>query len=68
MLLLNSTSDILRLITGAAASTIDVHASYVDLNGTTVTAGRKNTRITTATTTTVVAAPGASTARNVKSL
>lgn len=68
MLLLTSTSDILRLITGAAASTIEVHASYVDLNGTTVTPGRTNTRITTATTTTVVAAPGASTQRNVKGL
>lgn len=68
MLLLTSTSDILRLITGAAASTIEVHASYVDLNGTTVTPGRTNTRITTATTTTVVGAPGASTQRNVKGL
>ena len=41
MLLLTSTSDILRLITGSAASTIEVHASFVDLNGTTVTPGRE---------------------------
>ena len=68
MLLLTSTSDILRLITSAAASTIEVHASFVDLNGTAVTPGRTNTRISTATTTTIVAAPGASTQRNVKGL
>jgi len=64
MLLLTSTSDIVRLITGAAASTIEVHTSYVDVNGTTITPGRTNTRITTATTTTIVASPAASTQRN----
>lgn len=68
MLLLTSTSDVIRLITGTATSTIEVHASFVDLSGTTVTPGRKNTRITTATTTTVVASPGAATQRNVKGL
>ena len=68
MLLLNSTSDILRLTTSAATTTIEAHASFVDLSGTTVTPGRTNTRITTATTTTVVAAPAASTTRNVKAL
>lgn len=68
MLLLTSTSDIIRLITSAAASTIEVHASYVDLNGTTVTPGRTNTRISTAATTTIVGSPGASTQRNVKGL
>lgn len=68
MLLLNSTSDLLRIVTGAAASTIEVHASWVDLSGSTVTPGRQNTRITTAATTTVVPAPAASTTRNVKAL
>lgn len=68
MLLLNSTADVLRLVTGAAANSIDVHASYVDLNGTTITPGRLNSVITTATTTTVVASPGAGTTRNVKGL
>ena len=68
MLLLTSTSDVIRLITGTATSTIEVHASFVDLSGTTVTPGRKNTRITTATTTAVVASPGAATQRNVKGL
>ena len=68
MLLLTSTSDIVRLTTSAAATTIEVHASYVDVNGTTITPGRTNTRITAATTTTIVASPGASTQRNVKAI
>ena len=68
MLNLSSTSDIVRVITASAAS-VEVHASWVDLNGTTVTPDSQNTpNITTATTTTVVPAPGASTVRNVKAL
>lgn len=68
MLNLASTSDLLRVITSAAAD-IEVHASWVDLSGTTVTPGRTNTPdITTATTTTVVGSPAASTVRNVKHL
>ena len=70
MLLLKSTSDIVRVVTGAAANVL-VHASWVDLvdAATTSTPGRTNTAaITTATTTTVVASPAASTARNVKFL
>jgi hypothetical protein len=56
-------------VTNTAASDLAVHASWVDLNGTTVTPGNTNTPlIATATTTTVVAAPGASTYRNVKFL
>ena len=66
MLILASTSDIVRVVTAQAAQ-IEVHASYVDWNGSAVTPGRTNTpHITTATTTTVVAAPGASVQRNVK--
>ena len=42
MIILASTSDLIRVITSHAA-TVEVHASYVDLNGTTVTPGRKNT-------------------------
>ena len=68
MLLLTSTSDVIRVVTGAAANSIDVHASWVDLNGATVTPGRQNTVITTATTTTIVPSPGAGTTRNVKGL
>lgn len=68
MLLLTSTSDLVRLTTGTATSTIEVHASYVDVNGTTVTPLRTNTLITTATTTTIVGSPAASTQRNVKAI
>lgn len=68
MLLLTSTSDIVRIVTGSAAD-IDCHASYVDISGTTVTPGRTNTPpINTATTTTIVGSPAASTQRNVKAL
>lgn len=68
MLNLASTSDVIRIVTGSAAQ-IECHASWADLNGTTVSLGRQNTpHITTATTTTVVASPGASTVRNVKHL
>lgn len=67
MILLTSTSDKIRLTTSGAVTT-DVHASSVDYNGTTVTPGRQNTAITTATTTDVVGSPGTSTQRNVKSL
>lgn len=66
MLNLASTSDLLRVITSAAAD-IEVYCAWVDLNGTTVTPGRTcSPSITTATTTTVVASPAASTVRNVK--
>lgn len=68
MLLLTSTSDLVRLTTGTATSTIEVHTSYVDVSGTTVTPGRTNTLITTATTTTIVGSPAASTQRNVKAI
>ena len=68
MLLLNSTSDLVRLVTSAAASTIEVHASWMDVSGATVTPDRKNTKITTATTTTIVPSPAAATTRNVKAI
>lgn len=67
MLLLASTSDLIRLTTSSTAN-IDVHASWVDLSGTTVTPGRTNTTISTATTTTLVASPASSTYRTVKTL
>lgn len=67
MILLASTSDLLRVVTDAAITT-DVHASWVDLSGSTVTPGRTNTLISTATTTTVVGSPAASTYRTVKTL
>lgn len=67
MLLLTSTSDALSVVTGQAVA-VDVHASWVDYAAGTVTPGRTNTAISTAATTTVVAAPAASTQRNVKTL
>jgi len=68
MLILASTSDIIRVTTGSA-SDIECHASWVDNASGTITPGRTNTAsITSATTTTIVAAPGASTQRNVKHL
>lgn len=67
MLLLTSTSDILRVVTSTAGSSINVHTSWVDNASGTITPGRQNTAaITTAATTTIVPAPGASTQRNVR--
>jgi hypothetical protein len=67
MLLLTSTSDKLQVVTSAATA-VGVHASWVDLAGSTVTPSRSNTSIASATTTDVVASPGSSTQRNVKFL
>jgi len=68
MLLLTSTSDLVRVVTDAAGD-IEVHASYMDHSAGVFTPARTNTAsITTATTTTVVASPAASTQRNVKHL
>lgn len=68
MLLLTSTADLITLTTSAAAD-IEVHASYVDMAGSTITPARTNTpSITTATTTTVVGSPAAAIQRNVKHL
>lgn len=66
MLLLTTTTDILRIVTGSGAD-IDVYVAFIDLNGTTATPGKTATpAIVTATTTTIVAAPAPSTVRNVK--
>jgi hypothetical protein len=67
MILLTSTSDLLRVVTGSALD-VDVHASWVDNDAGDITPGRTNTAITTATTTTVVTSPGASVQRNVQTL
>ena len=66
MILLTSTSDKIQVITSAAGS-IDLHASYVDNSASTVTPDRLNiSGVITATTTNLVASPGASTYRSVK--
>lgn len=68
MLLLTSTSDLVQLVTGSA-STINVHASYMDNNAGTITPARTNTAtIATAATTTVVGSPGSGVQRNVRHL
>lgn len=68
MLNLALTTDKLQLITSAAQST-DVHVSYADYGtGNTVAPDKKNTNIATATTTDIVAVPGASTVRNVRTI
>jgi hypothetical protein len=67
MLLLTSTSDQLQLVTSAAAS-IDVHATWIDTLGATITPGRTNTHIAAAATTIAVGSPASSAQRNVKTL
>lgn len=69
MLLLTSTSDKIQVVSASAAS-LEVHASWVDNASGTITPGRTNTAAITGagSTTDVVAAPGASTQRNVKHL
>lgn len=68
MLLLTSTSDIVRVVTGSAVSSITVHAPYVDNASGVITPGRTDTVITSATTTTIVGSPGSSTQRNVRGI
>jgi hypothetical protein len=68
MLNLTTTSHVIRITTSSVAD-VECHASWGDVNGTTVTLGGLNTpNITTAATVTVVPAPGVSTVRNVKAL
>lgn len=67
MILLTTTSDLFRITTSSTAN-IDVHADYVDLASGVTTPGRTNTAISSATTTTVVASPAASTSRTIKTV
>jgi hypothetical protein len=67
MIYLASTSDKLQVVT-SSANPVHVHATFMDLSGTTVTPGRADTSIAAATTTDVVASPGASTTRKIKFL
>jgi hypothetical protein len=67
MLFLNTTTRKLQLTTSSAAA-IDVVADYVDLTSSAYTPGVAVTAISSATTTDVVAAPAASTTRQIKSL
>jgi len=67
MLLLTTTSDLLQLVTGSAVST-DIVASFVDITTSTFTPGSSEANVSTATTTTIVAAPAASTQRQIKAI
>jgi hypothetical protein len=67
MIYLASTSDKLQVVT-SSANLVHVHATFTDLSGTTVTPGRTDTSVAAATTTDVVASPGASTTRKIKFL
>jgi hypothetical protein len=69
MILLTSTSDVVKLAALTSGSTIDVHASYVDLGlNNAVTPSRQDTQFTSVTTKTIVSAPAANVQRNVKTL
>jgi len=63
--LLTATTEILELTTSSTAST-DYIVSYADLTSSTFTPGSTQGNITTATTTTILSAPAASTQRQVK--
>lgn len=67
MIHLVDTNDKLQLVTSAAV-TVDVQASFSSLDGTTVTPGKQNTAITTATTTDIVAAPSGTAVRRVHTI
>jgi hypothetical protein len=67
MVILDATTKILELVTSAAVNT-DYYVSYVDITTSAFTPGESDGQITTATTTTILAAPAASTQRQVKYL
>jgi hypothetical protein len=74
VLILASTSDKVQVVTAQAVN-VDVHASWMDYDSSVspatdrVTPGRKNSKISTATTTDVVTSPGSATiVRNVKTI
>lgn len=67
MINLVGTSDIIRIVTSAAVA-LDITAQFVDHTAAAYTPGRQNTIVTTATTTTILSAPAASTQRSLKHL
>jgi hypothetical protein len=67
MIILATTTDKLDLVTGVACA-VDVHVSFQDYSGSTVTPGKQNTAITAAATTDILAVPAASTYRNAKTI
>lgn len=67
MIILNSTSESLILTTSTTCN-VDYYVSYVDITSTTTTAGQSKGNITTGTDTTILAAPAASTTRQIKQI
>ena len=67
MILLSGASDVLRVVTTSAA-TVDVVAGFADYATGAVTPGNQKTAISSAATTTIVAAPGASIQRTIRFL
>lgn len=67
MIILDSTTQTLELLSTSTAST-DYYVAYADITTTTLIPGQSNGNITTATTTTILAAPSASTQRQVKAV
>jgi hypothetical protein len=65
MLLLATTSSKLQVVTGSAVANTVMHASWVDNNNSAITPGALHATTASAVTTDLVAAPGASTQRNV---
>ena len=63
---LADTDDTLRVVTASGVSTIHMYASWADLTTSALTPGSSTARVTTATTTVLVAAPAASTQRQIK--
>ena len=62
------TDDTLRVVTASGVSTIHMYAAWADLTTTALTPGNSDAQVTTATTTVLVAAPAASTQRQIKGL
>jgi hypothetical protein len=70
MIYFTATTDTLDIVTSSAAQ-VDVQANYIDAASSTLIpsgAGRQNTTISSATSTTILSAPGASTTRTLKQL
>lgn len=67
MIALTATTHKLKLTTGSSTN-VDVYISYVDHTSTGATLGDQQTLITTNTTTDILAAPGSSTQRQVKTI
>lgn len=70
MIYLTTTTDLIEVVTSAAVA-VDVNVNYIDADSATLApsgAGRQNTAISTATTTTVLSSPAASVVRTLKQM